>query len=73
MKFIKYFFQALIVYVFFFIIKLIGLNSSRKIFSFIFKKLGPMIKSEDIVNTNLNIISKFFKGSKSKDKIISDI
>lgn len=73
MKFIKYFFQALIVYVFFFIIKLIGLNNSRKIFSFIFKKLGPMIKSEDIVNTNLNIISKFYKGSKSKDKILSDM
>ena len=60
MKVIKYFFQALIIYILFFIIKVIRLNNSRKIFSFIFRKLGPMIKSKDIVNENINIISKFF-------------
>ena len=51
-KFI-YFFQALIVYIFFLIAKLIGLTLSRKVFSYIFKKIGPIIKSEKIINSNL--------------------
>jgi len=52
-KFIKYFIQAVFVYFFFIIIKIIGLNLSRKFFSLIFKILGPSIKSEQIINNNL--------------------
>ena len=52
-KSIKYFFQAIIIYLFFIIIKIINLNLSRKIFSFIFNKIGPVIKSEKITNNNL--------------------
>ena len=52
-KIIKYFFQAIIIYLFFIIIKLIGLRLSRSIFSFLFNKIGPMIKSEQIINSNL--------------------
>ena len=52
-KFIKYFFQAIIIYLFFIIIKIINLNLSRKLFSFIFNKIGPVIKSEKITNNNL--------------------
>ena len=40
MKFIKYFFQATIIYAFFLIIKLIGLSRSRKLFAKIFNKIG---------------------------------
>ena len=52
-KFIKYFCQAFIVYLFFIIIKIIGLNLSRKFFSFLFNKIGPSIKSEKTINNNL--------------------
>jgi KDO2-lipid IV(A) lauroyltransferase len=53
LKVVKYFFQALIVYLFFIIIKIIGLTLSRKIFSFLFNKVGPTIKSEQTINNNL--------------------
>ena len=52
-KIIKYFFQAIFVYLFFLIGILLGLNISRRLFSFIFKKIGPMIKSKEIINKNL--------------------
>ena len=52
-KIIKYFIQALFVYLFFIIIKIIGLKLSRKLFSFLFNKIGPLIKSEKIINSNL--------------------
>ena len=52
-KSIKYFFQKIIIYLFFIIIKIINLNLSRKLFSFIFNKIGPVIKSEKITNNNL--------------------
>ena len=56
-KIIKYFFEAIIIYIFFIIIKVIGLSISRVLFSAIFKKIGPVIKSNKIINKNLNIFS----------------
>ena len=65
MKSIKYFFEAIFIYLFFIISKLIGLTLSRKLFSFIFKKVGPIIKSNKIINKNLlkleNKLSNKFK------------
>jgi KDO2-lipid IV(A) lauroyltransferase len=52
-KAIKYFFQAMIIYLFFLIIKIIGLNLSRKFFSLFFCLIGPRIKSEQTINNNL--------------------
>jgi len=52
-KFIKYFFQAMLIYLFFIIIKIIGLTLSRKFFSFVFNIVGPSIKSEQKINDNL--------------------
>ena len=52
-KTIKYFFQAIVIYLFFIIIKIIGLNLSRNFFSFLFNKIGPSIKSEQTINNNL--------------------
>ena len=49
----KYFFQATIIYLFFIIIKIIGLNQSRKFFSFLFNKIGPLIKSKNVIDNNL--------------------
>jgi|TARA_B110000211_G_scaffold213454_1_gene253990 KDO2-lipid IV(A) lauroyltransferase len=52
-KVIKYFFQATLVYFFFIIIKIIGLTLSRRIFSYLFNLIGPLIKSDKIINSNL--------------------
>ena len=71
-KFIKYFFEAIIIYFFLIIGKLIGLYKARKFFSFIFKKIGPFIKSRNVIDKNLN---KFLKknSEETKNKIISNM
>ena len=48
-----YFLQAFFVYLFFLIARLIGLTLSRIVFSFIFKKIGPIIRSDKIIYKNL--------------------
>ena len=53
MKIIKYFIQAFIIYTFFILIKILGLNISRKLFAKIFQIIGPLIKSEKTLNENL--------------------
>ena len=63
-KTINYFLQATVIYLFFIFIKLVGLNISRKFFSYLFNKLGPYIKSEQLVNANLDK----FMGSYNEDK-----
>ena len=62
-KTIKYFFQAILIYLFFIIIKIIGLKLSRSFFSYFFNKIGPLIKSEQIINDNL----QKFIGTYSED------
>ena len=66
MKVIKYFFEALIIYTLFLIIKLVGLNNSRKLFSYIFPKVGPIIKSKKIIEEN---IYRVFENNIDKEKI----
>ena len=63
-KTIKYFLQAIIIYLFFIFIKLIGLKLSRNYFSYLFKKIGPLIRSNDVVYENLNK----FMGSHNDEK-----
>ena len=53
MKIIKYFIQAFIIYIFFILIKILGLNISRRLFAKIFQIIGPLIKSEKTINENL--------------------
>ncbi len=53
MKIIKYFIQAFIIYTFFILIKILGLNISRRLFAKIFQIIGPIIKSEKTINENL--------------------
>ncbi len=57
-KTIKYFIQAIFIYLFFLIGKIFGIKISRKIFSFLFKKLGPIIKSKKLIKNNLLKFSK---------------
>ena len=58
MKKFNYFLQAILIYIFFFIGRLLGLNLSRIFFSYLFFLLGPIFKSEKIAKKNLNIFSK---------------
>ena len=67
-KIIKYFFEAIIIYLFFFIIKVFGLSISRLLFSSIFKKIGPLIRSKNVIKKNLNIFS-----NKLSEKSVNEI
>ena len=71
-KIIKYFFEAFFIYLFFLIAKLIGINFSRKLFSSIFKIIGPLIRSNTNSIKNLNKFSKNMSKEEQK-KIISNM
>ena len=73
MKSIKYFFEALFVYFFFLIGKLIGLSLSRKLFAFIFKKIGPIIRSHNIIDKNLEKFSNNLSDQKKKRNNIKHV
>ena len=66
-KIIKYFFQSIIVYSFYLIGKIIGLNFSRKIFSNLFLLVGPFFKSRKIIDKNLYIFNKNISVSQKKE------
>ena len=57
-KTINYFFQAIIIYIFFFIGRILGIKLSRKIFSWLFVKIGPLFKSKKIISKNIKIYSQ---------------
>ena len=71
-KFFKYFFQAIIVYLFFIIGKLVGLKLSRIIFSTIFKLFAPAFKSKKIIDKNLSIFASEVTNI-DKNQIISEM
>ena len=72
MKNIKFFFQFIIIILFFFIFKILGLKLSTNLSAFIFKTVGPLIKKNKLANKNLSIafpnIDKF-----EKRKIINEM
>ncbi len=72
LKKIKYFFEAILIYLFFIFAKIIGLTLSRIFFSFIFKIIGPFLKSKKILNKNLSIFSNLITID-NKKKIISNM
>ena len=53
MRTIKYIFQAFLVYLSFLISRILGLTLARRVFSFVFQNIGPLIKSNIIVKKNL--------------------
>ena len=71
-KSIKYFFEAFFIYLFFLISKIIGLSFSRIIFSFLFRKIGPVIRGNDTILKNINNFSKNISVIEQK-KIISNM
>ena len=72
MKNFKYFIEAIIIYFLFLIGKILGLNLSRKIFSFIFNKIGPIFRSNKVINNNLSKFSKNLSEDE-RSKIINSV
>ena len=68
-KKIKYLVEAIFIYTFFGIAKLIGLTLSRELFALIFKVIGPLIRSNRIVFKNIEIFSKNISKIKKKEII----
>ena len=71
-KYINYFFQSIIIYIFFFIGRTLGLANSRKVFSNLFKIIGPIFKSKKTINKNLDIFSSEVPNI-NKEKIIKNM
>ena len=55
---INYLIQALVIYIFFVLGKLLGLKYGRQFFSQIFLKIAPFFKSERIIHKNLTTFKK---------------
>ena len=53
MKFLKYFFQFLIVIISFSLFKILGPNISSNIGGIIFEKVGPLFRSKKIIHSNI--------------------
>ena len=68
MKILKYFLQSILIYLIFFLIKIFGLKISRIVFTYVFQKIGPMIKSKKTYKKNLTIFKN--DGKFIKDDII---
>ncbi len=71
-KLIKYFFEAVIIYFFYLFAIIIGITLSRKFFAKLFQIIGPLIKSQKIVNKNLKIFSANINDIQ-KNEIISEM
>jgi len=69
-KFFTYFIQSIIIYIFFILGKIMGITLSRKLFSYLFLKIGHNFKSKKVIKSNLDIYSKNLTEIK-RDEIIS--
>ena len=65
-KLFYHFFQSILIYIFFFIGWLLGLKLSRKLFALIFLVIGPMFKSQKVINKNLENYSNYAKVNKKE-------
>ena len=53
--------------IFFITIKLFGLSIGRLLFSFLFKKIGPIAKSKKVIEKNLNLFSNKLSKERKKE------
>jgi KDO2-lipid IV(A) lauroyltransferase len=67
MKNINYFFQAILIYLFFIIGRMLGIRLSRLIFSNLFLYIGPYFKSKKILKKNLDISFPKFSIQRKKE------
>ena len=71
-KTFNYFTQSIFIYFFFILGRILGVDLSRKLFSFLFLKVGPFFKSKKIISDNLLIFDKTIKEDRI-DKIVSNM
>ncbi len=71
-KIISYFLQSILIYLFFFVVLLLRLKISRRVFSLIFLILGPLFKSKKTLLKNLDNFSKGIS-NKTKKNIIDNM
>ena len=71
-KILNYLLQSLLIYIFFFIGRILGLKIGRRFFSLIFSLIGPNFKSKKIIENNLNNVSNYLPNL-DKKKIISNM
>ena len=71
-KLFYYFLQSILIYFFFVLGRMLGIRLSRKIFSFLFLKTGPIFKSKEIIDRNL-LIFKNNISNNEKNKITSSM
>jgi Kdo2-lipid IVA lauroyltransferase/acyltransferase len=71
-KKINYFLQAIFIYLFFFIARIIGIKLSRNVFSYIFCILGPIFKSKNIIHNNIKNFSQNISEFERK-KIVNEM
>ena len=71
-KTFNYFTQSIFIYFFFILGRILGVDLSRKLFSFLFLKVGPFFKSKKIILDNLLIFDKTIKKDQI-DKIVSNM
>ena len=64
MKIIKYFFEAILIYILFLLFRIVGINYARKISSFLLNRLGFLFKKKKTVENN---ILKVFKNPSTKE------
>ena len=69
LKILNYFFQSLLIYFLFIIGWILGLKISKKLFSFLFRIIGPFFKSKKIIDQNLRIYSQNISSSE-ENKIV---
>ena len=71
-KNISYLFQSILIYFFFLIGFILGIKISRTLFAFLFSVIGPIFRSREIIDKNLDIFSS--KASNiNKQKISSQM
>ena len=68
-KFLKYLFQSLLIYLFFLLGYVFGIKISRIIFSKLFLFVGPIFRSKKILNKNLKIFSAKYPNINKKEII----
>ena len=65
-KFLKYFFQSVIIYLFFLIARILGIKLSRIVFSSLFTTIGPLFKSKKVIIKNLEILKSYIPNINKK-------
>jgi len=74
MKYIKYFFQFLIISILFILFKILGYKKASKFGSIIGKKIGKFVRSDEIILKNLSYITQYSnKDLENRDLIVNQV